>query len=99
MSPEEELIRAGEAQRIIDSGIFKEACARVADSLADQRRRVPVRDTDMHTRLIITEQLWANLTDWLTQTAQTGQFAALTIKQRDSRFEAIKNGLFTAIRG
>lgn len=90
MSPEEEVICAGEAQQIIDSRIFQEACKRVSDSLAEQRRRVPVRDSDMHTRLIITEQLWANLTDWLQMTADTGKFAQISMAQ--------KKGLFGAFR-
>lgn len=90
MSPEEELVRAGEARGIIESTIFIEACKRITDSLADQRRRVPVRDTDMHTRLIITEQLWGNIQDWLRQTADTGKFAEVAIQQR----EQAKRGLF-----
>lgn len=95
MSPEEELVRAGEAKQLLDNRMFQEACTRIADSLADQRRRVPVRDTDMHTRLIITEQLWGNIKDWLEQTAQTGRFAEVQIQQR----EAAKRGLFGILRG
>jgi uncharacterized Zn finger protein len=91
MSPEEEIIRAGEAKQILDSRMFQEACKRVADSLAAQRRQVPIRDTDMHTRLIITEQLWGNIADWLKETADTGQFAQFTIRQR----EAQRKGLFS----
>lgn len=90
MSPEEELIRAGEARQMIEMPLFKEACRRIADSLSEQRKRVPVRDTDMHTRLIITEQLWGNILDWLRETADTGRFAELQIQQR----EQVKKGLF-----
>lgn len=90
MSPEEELVRAGEAKQLLGSRIFLEACRRVEEGLAEQRKRVPVRDTDMHTRLIITEQLWASITDWLKLTAETGRFADFEIKQR----EAAKRGLF-----
>jgi hypothetical protein len=95
MSPEEEKVRAGEAKQILDSRMFQEACQRVADSLAEQRRRVPVRDTDMHTRLIITEQLWGNIKDWLQMTADTGRFADFEIQQR----ETAKRGLFGLLRG
>lgn len=86
MSPEEELIRAGQARDILDAPIFKEAIKRVEETLAAQRRAVPVRDVEMHTRLIITEQLWGNLTDWLEQTAMTGKFAAFEIAQQRKRF-------------
>lgn len=85
-TPEEELIRAGHAREVLDSPIFKEACERIEDSLADQRRRVPMRETDMHTRLILTEQLWGNLRDYLEQIAQTGKFAEFEIERRKRLF-------------
>lgn len=90
MTPEEEVIRAGQARQLLDSPLFIEACKRVSDSLADQRKRVPVRDTDMHTRLIITEQLWGNIQDWLTGIAETGKLAQFEINQREAR-----KGLFS----
>lgn len=90
MSPEEEIVRAGEAKQLLDSRVFIEACQRIEESLAEQRRRVPIRDADMHTRLILTEQLWSNLKDWLQMTADTGRFADFAIQQR----EAAKRGLF-----
>jgi hypothetical protein len=90
MSPEEELVRAGEARQLLDNRMFIEATKRISESLAEQRRRVPIRDTDMHTRLIITEQLWGNIQDWLRETADTGRFAQLQIEQR----EQAKRGLF-----
>lgn len=95
MSPEEELVRAGEARQLLDNPMFLEASKRITESLAEQRKRVPIRDTDMHTRLIITEQLWGNIQDWLRQTADTGRFAEVTIAQR----EAAKRGLFGIMRG
>jgi hypothetical protein len=85
-TPEEELIRAGQAREVLDSVVFKEACARIEESLAEQRRRVPMRETDMHTRLILTEQLWSNLKDYLEQTAQTGKFAEFEIERRKRLF-------------
>lgn len=94
MSPEEELIRAGDAQRMLDNPMFMEASKRVLDGLASQRRQVPMRDTEMHTRLIIAEQLWANIEDWLKQTAETGKFAEFTLRQR----ETAKRGLFGALK-
>jgi hypothetical protein len=82
MSPEEELIRAGEARQIIDSRMFQEACQRISESLAAQRRQVPMSNTDMHTRLILTEQLWGNINDWLMQAVETGKFAEFSLKQK-----------------
>jgi len=90
VSPEEELIRAGEARQILESRMFKEACVRITEALALQRRQVPVRDVDMQTKLIITEQLWGNLTDWLQQTVETGKFADFAIQQKRSIAERLK---------
>lgn len=98
ISPEEELIRAGEARQILESRMFQEACSRVAESLAAQRRQVPLRDTEMHTRLILTEQLWGNLNDWLTQAVETGKFAEFTIKQKRDIAARMK-AAFTTLRG
>ena len=90
MSPEEELVRAGEARQMLDSRIFIEASQRVIEGLAAQRKQVPIRDTDMHTKLIMSEQLWLSIQGWLEQTAETGKFAEFSIRQR----EAQKKGLF-----
>lgn len=85
-TPEEEIIRAGQAREVLDATVFREACQHIEQSLSEQRRKVPLRDTDMHTRLILTEQLWLNLKDWLEQTAQTGRFAEFEIAQRKRLF-------------
>jgi hypothetical protein len=83
-TPQEELVRAGQAQQIIESALFKEMRERVESTMAMQRRQVPLRETDMHTRLIIMEQLWGNLIDFFEQTAQTGKLAELQIQQERS---------------
>jgi hypothetical protein len=93
MSPEEELIRAGQARQVLESPIFMEAMARVEEALTAQRRAVPIRDTDMHTRLIITEQVWARITDWLKEAAETGKLAQFEIAEKRKR-ESIKERLF-----
>lgn len=98
MSPEEELIRAGEARQVFESRMFQEATKRIVESLAAQRRLVPIKDTDMHMRLIVTEQLWGNLTDWLQQTVETGRFAEFTIQQKRSIAERMKAAAHT-LRG
>jgi hypothetical protein len=83
-TPEDELRRAGDAKEILENEFFKEACKQIEDGLKAQRNAVPVRDTDMHTRLILTEQLWDSLKKYLEITAQTGKFAEFEIKKRES---------------
>lgn len=82
-SPEEELIRAGHANELLDNVIFKEACELIESGLREQRRLVPIRETEMHTRLILTEQLWIKLKEYIQQTSMSGKLAAFTIQQRE----------------
>ena len=83
-TPEEELQRAGEARALLDSKMFREARERVEGGIAAKRREVPLRDTDMHTRLILMEQLWMQIISFLEQTAQTGRFAELKLRQDET---------------
>jgi hypothetical protein len=89
MTPEEELRRAGEAQQVLGSSVFQEACNRIDEGLAAQRRGVPITATEMHTALILTEQLWSNVRNWIEQVAQTGKFAQIELdRQRTLRQRA-----------
>lgn len=95
---EQEVERAERAQQILDNEIFKEACQRIEEGLAGQRQRVPVGEVEMHTKLIITEQLWVQLRDWIQQTADTGKFAKFEIEEREARqktlLERVMSGHF-----
>lgn len=82
---EKELRRAGEARQILDSSLFREARADIEGKLADMRRRVPITATDMHTRLILMDQLWGYVLDYFEQTAQTGKLAELQLKEAEER--------------
>lgn len=85
LTPEEEVERARGAQQILDNEIFKEACERIEQGLASQRQRVPIRESEMHTKLIMVEQLWVQLRDYIQQVADTGKFAQDVITQREAR--------------
>lgn len=89
MTPEEELQRAHEAQQVLGSSVFQEACTRIDEGLTAQRRAVPLTATEMHTALILTEQLWGNVRNWIEQVAQTGKFAQIELdRQRTLRQRA-----------
>lgn len=81
-TPEDEVVRAGQAREVLENPMFREAVAFIEEGLKSQRRAIPLRETEMHTKLIVTEQLWENLKDWLEQTAQTGQLAQLQIAEK-----------------
>lgn len=85
MSPEEELIRAGDAKSVIDSTIFTEARKQVLEGIQSQMRRAPVADNVMHTRLILTLQLWTALEDYLNGIVQTGEIAHFQIEEEKKR--------------
>lgn len=88
-SPEEEVIRGGEARQIVESRMWAEACARIDESLAAQRKAVPLRETEMHTRLIIAEQVWDQFKSFFKEVADSGRFADLQIQQQRSLKERL----------
>lgn len=90
MSNDAEIIRGGHAGEVLDSVVFKEAKARVRDGILAQMARVPMGEEKMHTRLIITLQLWNALEDYLTQIQQTGKIAAFQVKQEEERKKLFK---------
>lgn len=85
LTPEEEVERAAQAEQVIRNPIYQEACKRIEEGLAGQRQRVPMNATDSHTRLILIEQLWTQLKDYIQQVADTGQFAKLAIEEAEKR--------------
>lgn len=91
-SPEEELQRGGEAARLLDTQLWKEMRESIEKTLAAQRRAVPLNQTEMHTRLIITEQLWGQIMDWFQQVADTGRMAEIQIQQQRSLMQRMGFG-------
>lgn len=88
-----ERIRAGEARQILDAPIFQAARKQLEDQLAQVRRAAPIRDTDLHTRLILMEQLAANFFDYFEQIAQTGRMAEIQLRQEEERKSLIERGI------
>lgn len=97
MTPEQESVRGRDAQTLLDSTLFREARAFIEENMRTLRRHVPIQDQDMHTRLILMEQLWGNLIGWFEQTALTGKFAELEIekKTRLQRLQELGVSLFS----
>lgn len=86
-TPQEEIIRAGQAKEIVQSALWAEACEHIEESLAAQRQAVPLREVEMHTRLIIAEQVWVKLKDFFQQIVDSGQMAELTLAKQRSLME------------
>ena len=83
-TPQEEIVRAGQAKEIVNSVLWQDACKHIADNLAAQRQQVPLRETEMHTRLIIAEQVWGKFQDFFQQIIDTGQMAEITLANQRS---------------
>ena len=85
MSPEEEIIRAGEARGVLDSAIFNEAKTKILDGIYSQMAKVPLTESEMHTRLIITLQIWNHLESYLKNIQETGRIADFQLQQQKKR--------------
>lgn len=93
MSPEQELARAGEARQMLNAPLFQEARADLERQLAEVRRTVPISATEMHTRLILMEQLKEQFFDYFEQLAQTGRLVELQIEQEKQRRSLLEKGV------
>lgn len=93
MTPEQELQRAGEARQIIDSPMFVAAREQLEAQLKQIRRTVPVTQTDMHTRLILMEQLMGYFFDYFDQIAQTGRLAEMKMEEDRRRASLMEQGI------
>lgn len=95
MTPEQEIQRAGEAEQIINAPLFVEAKGFVLAQLADARRIVPMTATDMHTRLILAEQLAGYFFDYFKQISDTGKMARMKLEEQSRAKQFMEQGVAT----
>lgn len=93
MTPEQELLRAGEARQMLDSALFQAARKDLEEKLAQLRRTVPISSTEMHTRLILMEQLKEQFFGYFEQIAQTGKLAEIQMEQERKRRSFLQEGI------
>lgn len=93
MNLETEVHRAGEARQILDSPMWIAAKADIETHLSNARRTVPLKDTDMHTRLILMEQLWGSLIGYFENIAMTGKMADIQLREAAERKSLIDRGI------
>lgn len=85
MTPEQEVIRGGRAREILDSELFIEAKRQIRAGIEGQMAKVAIADEKMHTRLILTLQLWNALERYFETARETGDLAAFQIQQDEER--------------
>lgn len=77
----DEIKRGGEAKLVLDHPLLKEAVDGVRKSLESQRNRASAKDTELHTKLILTEQCLNALEHALRSMITTGEMAQVKLKQ------------------
>jgi hypothetical protein len=93
MNPEQEIRLAGEARQIISAPMFVQAKEQLQLQLAEARRLVPITATDMHTRLILAEQIMGKFFDYFEQIAQTGKFAEMRLEEEARKRSLVEQGV------
>jgi hypothetical protein len=78
---EVERIRGAEAKQLLDNKYLKEAWDAAERSILDQMDEVNLRDTDMHTKLIMARKVLTSVKKYLERMVQTGEMATLQLKE------------------
>lgn len=78
---EQERIDGEKARQLLGNDVFKAAWKSAEDSLIAQMQEVKMRDTEMHTRLILALQILSSVRRHIEVTLETGQMAELQLKE------------------
>ena len=81
----DDITRADFARQILDNPLFKEAFAALDADLARQRQAVKITDTQLHTKLIVCEQVLSRFRDVLTRAIQDGDVAQMRIELENKK--------------
>lgn len=97
-NPQTDIARAAEAQAVLTTPVFKEACNRIDAELRMLRESVGMKDTDMHSRLILAEQMWGKLLDHLKSIMVSGNFARERLKLKENFAERMAESIRRGVR-
>lgn len=78
---EAENIRGAEVKQLLENKYLKEAFGAAEQSILSQMDEVSLRDTDMHTRLIIARKTINSVKRYLQQVIETGQMADIQLNE------------------
>ncbi len=82
ITPESEAVRGAQARELLEHPLLREFLGHVRSSLERERAKCGIRDTELHTRLILWEQCANAFERAMRQTIETGEIAKLQIAQR-----------------
>lgn len=80
-----ERIRGEEAKQLLENKIFREAIEAAEKSVLDQMDQVSMRDTEMHTRLILARRTVQAIRKYIEKAVQDGKYAVLELNAREKR--------------
>lgn len=82
-----ELAEGQDAADLLDSRGWQRARAAFLSGLEAQRRKAPIKDVELHTKLVLLEQCFLALEGWLENCRTTGKMAAYQLDQDRKRKE------------
>ena len=82
MDLEKDQRSGGDAAFILNHDIYKNAWTSFEEGLSAQRKAVGIKDTDMHTRLIMAEQVMHIVRKYIENVMNTGKMAELQLRQK-----------------
>lgn len=93
MTQDQEISEGRAARAFLDDALVKRARAHIEERLAGMRRAVAVSDTDMHTRLIVMEQLATMFFEFFEKASQTGELAQLQVRREEAKRSLFERGV------
>ena len=82
MSPEEEVVKAGQANEVLENEVFKQAVAEIFEALRDTRINSPVKDVELREKLWAQEVALESILQKLRTVIETGQLAEKSLLER-----------------
>lgn len=82
MDNTDEISRGRRAKQLVENELFQEAFAAAQDSILHQMDKVPIKDAEMHTRLILAKQMLGAVKQYLEAVINTGEMADISLNQK-----------------
>jgi len=82
MTPEDEVRRAGKANEILDSAVFKEAFGEIEEAILSGIRRAPIKDVELRDKLCQQYVSLHTIRDQLRTYIESGKLAQATLAER-----------------
>ena len=82
MEIQDEVVKGGDAERLLENPIFKDSFVTVRENIVNSMARSPLGDTQTHHNLVIALQVLDQIEKALKDVINTGKMAELQIKEK-----------------